>query len=321
MTGLTPDDLAPVLAASALAPQFVAKLAASCRIHDRLHERDPVAFRQLAPQIVAIVGSGRSRVDAALLAQLPALKIVALMGTGYEHIDLVAARTAGVAVTHTPNVLNDDVAELAIGLMLATARQLVTADKHVRDDHWLQGPMPLARRMSGARLGLLGMGRIGQTIAQRAGAFGMIIAYHSRTAKPELPYRHLPDPCALAEQSDFLVAITPGGPGTSKLVDAAVLAALGKDGIFVNVSRGSVVDEGALIDALERGVIAGAGLDVFETEPRVPARLCALPQVVLTPHIGSATLEARQAMAEQAYSSLQAALQGFRPPCLVPELR
>jgi lactate dehydrogenase-like 2-hydroxyacid dehydrogenase len=160
--------------------------------------------------------------------------------------------------------------------------------------------------MSGARLGIVGMGRIGQAIAHRALAFGMPVAYTTRTPRPELPYRHVPDVVALAAGSDFLVVITPGGAGTRKLINAQVLAALGKGGILVNVARGSVVDEAALIDALERGVIAAAGLDVFESEPQVPERLRALPQVVLAPHIGSATGATRQAMAELALGNLQA---------------
>jgi lactate dehydrogenase-like 2-hydroxyacid dehydrogenase len=226
-----------------------------------------------------------------------------------------------VVVTHTPNVLNDDVADLAIGLMLSASRQLPAADRFVRAGDWLKGPMPLARKMSGARLGLVGMGRIGQAIAHRAAAFGMSIAYTARSAKPELAYSYFPAAAALAAESDFLVVITPGGAGTRKLIDAQVLAALGAKGILVNVARGSVVDEAALIEALEQGVIAGAGLDVFEDEPRVPERLRALPQVVLTPHIGSATGQTRQAMADLAMANLRAHFGGQALPSPVPECR
>jgi lactate dehydrogenase-like 2-hydroxyacid dehydrogenase len=179
--------------------------------------------------------------------------------------------------------------------------------------------MPLARKMSGGRLGIVGMGRIGQAIAQRALAFGMSIAYTSRHPRPGVAYRYLPSAASLAAESDFLVLITPGGAGTLKLIDAEVLAALGKgsgQGILVNVARGSVVDETALIDALERGVIAGAGLDVFENEPQVPERLRALPQVVLTPHIGSATGATRQAMADLAFNNLKHHFAG--QPLLTP---
>jgi lactate dehydrogenase-like 2-hydroxyacid dehydrogenase len=175
--------------------------------------------------------------------------------------------------------------------------------------------------MSGARLGIVGMGRIGQAIAHRAAAFGMSIAYTARSAKAGLPYRYLPTPAALAVESDFLVLITPGGAGTRKLINAEVLAALGPKGILVNVARGSVVDEAALIDALERGVIGGAALDVFEDEPNVPERLRALPQVVLVPHIGSATGATRQAMADLAADNLREFFAGRPVPTPVPECR
>ena len=309
-----------VLAVSKLSPLWTPQLHAAYAVHDRLHETDPAAFEGIAPQVRAIAASGESKVPADLIARLPALEIISVMGVGYDGVDVQAAKARGVSVTHTPNVLNDDVADLAIGLMLCAARQLPQADRYVRDGSWAtQGPMPLARKMSGARLGMVGMGRIGQAIATRAAAFGMTVAYTARSAKPGLPYRYLPDARALAAESDFLVVITPGGAGTRKLISAEVLAALGKgrgEGILVNVARGSVVDEAALIDALARGVIAGAGLDVFEDEPNVPERLRAIPHVVLAPHIGSATSATRQAMADLAHGNLQAHFAGR--PLLTP---
>lgn len=312
----------PVLAATKLSPLYVALLEKHCQFHDRLHETAPESFTRIAPTIRALAASGDSRVGADLIARLPALEIVAVMGVGYDGIDVAAAKARGVVVTHTPDVLNDDVADLAIGLMLCAARQLTTADRYVRAGEWETcGAMPLARKMSGARLGLVGIGRIGQAIAHRAAAFGMSIAYTARSARPALPYRHLPTAEALAAESDFLVLITPGGAGTKHLVDAAVLRALGPKGILVNVARGSVVDETALIEALEQGVIGGAALDVFEDEPRVPARLTALPQVVLAPHIGSATTATRQAMADLALANLQAHFAGRPLPTPVPECR
>lgn len=271
--------------------------------------------------IRAIAAMGESRIDAALIEQLPALEIISVMGVGYDGIDVAAAKARGAVVTHTPDVLNDDVADLAIALMLATARQIPAADRYVRGGQWSDGPMPLARKMSGARLGLVGMGRIGQAIAARASAFGMPISYTSRSAKPQVPYRYFPSARELAAESDFLVVITPGGAGTRKLIDAPVLEALGAKGVLVNVARGSVVDEAALIDALERGVIAGAGLDVFENEPQVPERLRALPHVVLTPHVGSATGQTRQAMVDLAMNNLGARLAGAAPLTPVPECR
>jgi lactate dehydrogenase-like 2-hydroxyacid dehydrogenase len=286
---------------------------------DRLHETDPAAFAAVAPSIRAVACAGDSTVPGELIARLPALEIIAVMGVGYDGVDLAAAGARGVRVTNTPDVLNDDVADLAIALMLCAARQLPAADRYVRAGEWeAKGPMPLQRKMSGARCGIVGMGRIGKAIARRALSFDMGIAYTARSAKPELPYRFVRDVKALAEQSDFLVLITPGGAGTKHLVDAAVLRALGKKGILVNVARGSVVDEAALIEALEQGVIGGAALDVFENEPRVPERLKALPHVVLLPHVGSATTATRQAMADLAFANLQAYFAG--QPLLTPVL-
>jgi len=309
-----------VLAVSKLSPLYVQRLEGAFTLLDRLHETDAAAFDAAAPRIKAIAASGESRVPAQLMERLPALKIVSVMGVGYDGVDVAAAKARGVTVTHTPNVLNDDVADLALGLMLSAARQLPQADRYVREGQWAtNGPMPLARKMSGARLGIVGMGRIGQAIATRAAAFGMPIAYTARSAKPGLPYRYLPSAEALAAESDFLVVITPGGAATRKLIDAKVLAALGKKGILVNVARGSVVDEAALIDALEQGVIGGAALDVFEDEPRVPERLRALPHVVLAPHIGSATAATRQAMADLAFANLEAHFAGRALLTPVPE--
>jgi lactate dehydrogenase-like 2-hydroxyacid dehydrogenase len=204
--------------------------------------------------------------------------------------------------------------------MLCVARQLTAADRYVRSGEWAErGPMPLARRMSRARLGLVGMGRIGQAIARRGEAFGMPVSYTARSPKPDLPWRFVPELRELAEDSDFLVVITPGGATTHKLVDASVLEALGPKGVLINVARGSVVDEAALVDALEGGRLGGAGLDVFENEPHVPEQLRVLPNVVLTPHIGSATRETRQAMADLAFANLQAHFAGRPLPTPVPE--
>jgi hydroxypyruvate reductase len=272
-------------------------------------------------RIRAIAGSGESKVSGELIAQLPALEIVSIMGVGYDGVDVAAAKARGVLVTHTPDVLNDDVADLALALALDVARRIPQADRHVRAGLWPQGPMPLATKLSGARMGIVGMGRIGQAIAERARAFGMSVAYTARSAKPGLPYTFHDQVTALAAQSDFLVVITPGGAATRKLIDAKVLAALGPKGYLVNVARGSVVDETALIEALQAGTIAGAALDVFENEPQVPEALRALDNVVLTPHIGSATTATRHAMANLAFQNLRAFFAGEKPPTPVPECR
>lgn len=299
-----------IIAMANLQAVLLEPLQAAYAVHQRLHETDPEKFRKVAPRIRAIAATGESSISAELLQQLPALEIISVMGVGYDGVDVAAAQARGVAVTHTPGVLNDDVADLAMALMLAWARQLPRADRFVRAGQWPAGSMPLGRRVSGARLGIVGMGRIGQAIAQRASAFGMRIAYTARSAKADLPHRYLPTAAALAAQSDFLVVITPGGAGTRRLIDAEVLAALGPQGCLVNVARGSVIDEGALIAALESGAIAGAALDVFDNEPHAPQALREMDNVVLTPHIGSATDETRRAMADLALANLQAHFAG-----------
>ena len=309
-----------VLTVASLSPYYLEGLQAmGVEVLDRLHERDPEAFARQAHRIRAVAAAGDSLVPAALIAQLPALEVISVMGVGYDGVDLPAALERGVCVGHTPGVLNDDVADLALALMLAVSRGIVGADAHVRAGRWHTAGRPLQRKMSGARLGLVGMGRIGRAIAQRALAFGMQVAYTSRQQKVDLPWAFYADVAELAAWSDFLVLITPGGAGTRHLVDARVLAALGPKGYLINVARGSVVDEAALVQALANGTIAGAGLDVFEREPAVPEALWSMEQVVLTPHIGRATHETRQAMAALACDNLRARLAGQAMPTPVPE--
>ncbi len=308
-----------ILVVSKLPPFLMEPLQQAYTVHDRIHEIDAAAFAQAAPRIRAIVGGGESRLARALLDQLPALEVISIMGVGYDGVDVAAALERKVPVTHTPGVLNEDVADLAIGLMLSVARRIPQADQYVRTGQWVNGPMPLARKVSGARLGIVGLGRIGQAIADRAQAFGMSIAYTARHQKPDLAYRYCPSAQALAAEVDFLVLITPGGAGTRKLVNAEVLKALGPKGYLINVARGSVVDESALIEALQNGWIAGAGLDVFESEPHVPEALRRLDNVVLTPHMASATWQTRQAMADLAAANLQAHFAGRPLLSPVPE--
>ena len=314
--GLAMAEPIDVLTAARLWPPMMEALHGAFRVHDRTHQEDPAAFAAIAPRIRAIAASGESKVPRELIAQLPRLEIVSVFGVGYDGIDVAAARERGIAVTHTPNVLNDEVADLAMALVLAVSRRLVEADRYVRTGAWAKGPMPLARKVSGARMGIVGLGRIGNAIARRAEAFGMSIAYTARAEKADAPYPYFATAEALAREVDFLVVITPGGAATRKLIDAKVLAALGKKGYLVNVARGSVVDEPALVEALRAGTIAGAGLDVFENEPNVPAELLALDNVVLTPHVGSATWQTRQAMADLSFGNLQAHFAG--KPLLSP---
>lgn len=309
-----------ILAVAKLPPFLMEPLSAAFVVHDRLHESDPAEFARVAPQIRGIAGSGESKVPRALMGQLPALEIVSIMGVGYDGVDVAAALERRIPVTHTPNVLNDEVADLAFGLMLSVARQIPQADRYIRQGRWARdGAMPLARKVSGARVGIVGLGRIGLAIAKRAEAFGMLVAYTARGAKPGVAYSFYPTATALATQVDFLIVITPGGAATHHLINAEVLRALGPDGYLINVARGSVVDEVALIDALQKGVIAGAGLDVFEKEPHVPEAFWTMDNVVLTPHIGSATRQTRQAMADLAAANLQAHFSGQPLLSAVPE--
>ena len=311
-----------ILAVAKLAPFFMSQLQASFEVHDRVHETDNAAFSRIAPLIRGIAGGGESKVPLTLLQQLPALEVISLMGVGYDGVDVAAAIEKNIPVTHTPNVLNDEVADLAIGLMLSVARRIPLADRYVRAGRWAkEGPMPLARKVSGARLGIVGLGRIGQAIATRAEAFGMSIAYTARSAKAELVYDFYPTAAALAAAVDFLIVITPGGAGTKHMINAEVLAALGAGGYLINVARGSVVDEAALLDALQRGVIAGAGLDVFEKEPHPLEALWSLDNVVLTPHMASATVQTRHAMADLAADNLRAHFAGQPLLTPVPECR
>lgn len=305
-----------ILVIAKMWPPYLEALQAEFVVHDRTHETDPAAFEKVAPRIRAITGGGESQVTRELLAQLPALEVISVFGVGYDRYDVAAAHERGIPVTNTPDVLTDDVADMGMSLMLAVARAVPQADKYVRAGKWINGPMPLARKVSGARLGIVGLGRIGSAIARRAEGFGMSIAYTSRNPKAGCDYAYYPTPAALAADVDFLMVITPGGAGTRGLINADVLTALGSKGYLINVARGSVVDQTALIAALQHGVIAGAALDVFEDEPNVPEALCALDNVVLTPHIASATWQTRRAMADLALGNLQAHFAG--KPLLTP---
>lgn len=263
-----------------------------------------------ADRVRGIATSPFPRIDAALIDALPRLEIISCFGVGVDAIDLEAARRRNVIVTNAPNAMNDCVADLTLGLMVAVSRRVCEGDRFVRDGKWLQGMLPLGRKVSGKRLGIVGMGRIGRVIARRAAAFDMTIAYHSRRRVEESPFTYYERLVDLAANSDFLVAIVPGGKETYHLVNEAVLRALGPTGIFVNVARGSVVDEQALVKCLQEGALGGAALDVFEEEPRVPDALFAMDNVVLQPHVGSATHETRVAMGQITVDNLIAHFAG-----------
>lgn len=247
----------------------------------------------------ATVGASKELIDA-----LPALRVISSLGVGLDKLDLETARRRGIAVGYTPDVLNDCVADAAFALLMDVARRVSAGDRFVRRGDWTSRPFPLSTRVCGKRLGLVGMGRIGRVIAKRSMGFDMPVRYYSRRAVPDVPYERMASLVELAEWADFLVIATAGGPETRNLIDAGVLDALGRTGYLINIARGTVVDEVALVDALVNGRIAGAGLDVYENEPQVPEALVGLDNVVLLPHVASATEETRKAMGDLVLDNL-----------------
>ncbi|WP_042885755.1 2-hydroxyacid dehydrogenase [Cupriavidus necator] len=283
-----------------------ARLAEHYDVHPFWTETDPADFlARHGSEFVALTTRAAIGADAALLAALPSLRVISSFGVGLDKLDLDTARSRGIAVGYTPDVLNDCVADTAFALLMDVSRKISAADRFVRRGEWPKGQFPLATRVSGKRLGIIGMGRIGRVIAHRSAGFDMEVRYHSRNRSDDAPYAYEPSLEALARWADYLVIATAGGPSTHHLVSAAVLDALGPQGFLINIARGTVVDEDALVDALVHQRIAGAGLDVFEDEPNVPAALFGLDNVVLLPHIASATHETRQAMAELVFENLQ----------------
>ncbi|HSN46279.1 MAG TPA: 2-hydroxyacid dehydrogenase [Casimicrobiaceae bacterium] len=310
-----------ILITASLPPFLRDPLRASYRCHDLVHAADPAALLAAeGPRVRGLVQSGGTVTPTTLLDELPNLGIISVFGVGYDGVPVDYCRQRGIMVAHTPDVLTDDVADVATALVLMTARGFIAADRFVRSGQWLSGAPPLTTCLGGKKAGVLGLGRIGRAIARRLEAMGMSIAYTTRRPQPDVPWRHVPDLRALAAEVDFLIVACPGGPATSKLVDANVLAALGPKGTLVNIARGSIVDEPALVAALQAGTIRGAGLDVFAAEPNVPAALLALDNVVLLPHVGSATRETRQAMADLCRANLDAWFAGKPVPVPIPEL-
>ncbi|WP_137822926.1 2-hydroxyacid dehydrogenase [Pseudomonas sp. D(2018)] len=289
------------------------------RFNQRLaHEHDVVPLWQQGDALAfldahgtafeVVVTSARFGCSAAMLERLPNVRAICSFGVGYDAIAIEAARQRGIQVSSTPDVLNDCVADLAMGLLIDCARRISAADRFVRAGLWPAGNFPLARKVSGKRLGIVGLGRIGKDVARRAEGFDMLVRYHNRRPDADAPYGFEPDLLALARWADFLVLTCPGGAATHHLISAAVLEALGPEGILINVARGSVVDEPALVAALAEGRLGGAGLDVFESEPHVPEALFALDNVVLAPHVGSGTRDTRLQMEELVFANLRAFL-------------
>lgn len=298
-------DRPDILIASPIRPRQMEVLSTAYTLHRFDTAENPSEFlRTVGPKIRGVVTTGgvglsRSQIDA-----LPALEIVATSSVGTDKIDLVACASRGVIVTNTPDVLTDDVADLALGLVLATHRRMIEADDWVRSGAWVtKGSFPLTTSLKGRRLGILGLGKIGMAVASRAEVFGLNVGYHARSEKP-LAYQYFSTPTELAKWSDILVLCLPGGPNTVSIVNREVIEALGSEGVLINVARGSVVDEQALADAISTGRIAGAGLDVFASEPSLAAEFARSPNVVLSPHHASGTETTRNRMAELVVDNL-----------------
>jgi lactate dehydrogenase-like 2-hydroxyacid dehydrogenase len=273
-------------------------------------------LRAHGASVRAIATRGDLGASADLIAALPNLEIISVFGVGTDAVDLGAARARNIKVTNTPDVLTDDVADIAVALLLAAARQVPQGDALVRFGAWPQGGLPLVTRVSGKKVGIAGMGRIGTAVAKRLAAFDCEISYYARNMKTELPYKFEPSLLALARDNEFLIVTLAGGEGTKNIINKQMLEALGPDGILVNVSRGSTVDEAALLDALEAKSIKSAGLDVFLNEPNINPRFFTLPNVALQPHHASGTLETRKAMGNLVRENLAAHFVGR--PLLTP---
>jgi lactate dehydrogenase-like 2-hydroxyacid dehydrogenase len=298
------------------------QLTARVPLHRLWLEPNPdVWLAEWSPRIRAIAMAGaHAPLDEAYMRRFPDLEIVSSFGVGYDNIDAKAAARLGVIVTNTPGVLDDEVADTALGLMIMTVRQLPQSERYLRAGQWTaKGNFPLSPSLRGRTVGIFGLGRIGKAIAKRVTAFGLDVAYHGRHAQADVPYRYYSSLVDMAKAVDILIVIAPGGPATRHIINAEVLKALGPDGVLINVARGSLVDDKALIEALQNKTILAAGLDVFDNEPHVPPELIALDNVVLLPHVGSASVRTRRAMAECVVSNVLAWADGKPPLTPVPE--
>lgn len=291
---------------------YLERIARDFTLHQIVEGNPSLLDRTVADRIEALIGAAPVGVD--LMNALPRLRLIANSGAGYEKIDTEAAFHRNIIVTNTPDVTDGCVADMAFGLLLAVTRQIVRGDRFVRASRWLDEGYPLVRRVHGGRMGILGLGRIGLAIAKRAAGFDMPVSYHNRRPRTDVTFKRYGSLTELAAQSDFLVVACPGGPETRHIVNAEVLKALGPDGYIVNISRGAVIDEEALIAALKNGDIAGAGLDVFEDEPNVPDEFMSFDNVVLMPHRGGGTTETWEDACDLIKANLAAFFAGQAPP-------
>jgi lactate dehydrogenase-like 2-hydroxyacid dehydrogenase len=310
-----------ILVTAALPPFLDEPLKADFRCHDYVHAKDKAALlAEVGTRVRGLVQGGGTVTAPALLDALPNLEIISVFGVGYDGVPTDYCRARGLKVTNTPDVLTDDVADVAVALILMTGRGFIRANRFVHAGHWLKRGPELTTRLSGRTVGILGLGRIGKAIAERVTAMQMHVAYTGRRAQ-QVPYEFVGDLEGLASRSDFLVVACPGGPATRHLVNERVLAALGGKGTLINIARGSIVDEAALVRALQAGTIKAAGLDVFDDEPKVPPPLLAMDHVVVLPHVGSATRETRQAMGDLCKANLDRWFADGSVLTLIPELR
>ena len=310
-----------ILMTAPMMPIVIETLDKAVTLHRLWEQTDKEAFlKGVGPRIRGVATSTLfGRVDASLLDRLPNVEIVSSFGVGYDNVDAAEAAKRNIVVTNTPGVLDDEVADLTLGLLLATLRKIPQADRYLRDGKWLKASFPLSATLRERKVGIVGLGRIGKAIARRLSGFDVSIAYHGRTQQDDVAYSYYPTVTGLAEASDVLIVITPGGASTRHLIDAEVLKALGPTGVLINVARGTVVDEQALIDALKSGTILSAGLDVYEDEPRVPQELIDLEHVVLLPHIASASIHTRNAMGKLVADNLISWFDGKDPLTPVAE--
>jgi lactate dehydrogenase-like 2-hydroxyacid dehydrogenase len=314
----SPDVLMPAKGMDLIEEQLSARLP----LHRLWLEPNPdLWLAEWGPRIRAVaMTGGHAPVDEAYMRQYPKLEVISSFGVGYDNIDAKAAARLGILVTNTPGVLDDEVADTTLGLMIMAVRQLPQAERYLRAAQWsAKGAYPLTPSLRGRTVGILGLGRIGKAIATRVNAFGLDVVYYGRHAQADVPYRYYSSLVDMAKAVDILIVVAPGGPGTRHIINAEVLEALGPDGVLINVARGTLVDEKALIEALRNKTILAAGLDVFENEPSVPQELIALENTVLLPHVGSASIKTRRAMAECVVSNLFAWADGKPPLTPVPE--
>ncbi len=316
------EDKADVLLLGPAMPLIVEGIERFFTLHKLWEAKDrDKLIADLAPRLKAMAGGGggHAAIEGSFLSKFPKLEMISSFGVGYDHVDAKWCAANGVTVTNTPDVLTEEVADTALGLLLCTVREFPQAERYLRAGKWLGGNYPLTASLRERKAGIVGLGRIGKAIAKRMEAFGLTVAYHNRSKQADVSYSYFPSVVELAKNVDILMVVTPGGAATKNLINAEVLQALGPKGILINIGRGSAVDEAALVKALKDKTIYSAGLDVFADEPRVSKELMDMDNIVLFPHLGSASIHTRQAMGQLVVDNLLAWKAGKPPLTPVPE--